>query len=724
MKGSAFELREDLLDPSSGKHYEGAFTQGNSYLQLRGSFEEGLACAPQNEKYWRLPANVTLEKQRSPRSKCGTYVPGIMGSHPLLNEEVVNLPNPLIFRVSCSLEALDMDLCEIKDYSRVLNLRNGVLARRFIWKTNSGAALECSYERFASRARKNLIVQKMTYKCIEGKAELRFLNDIDENVTTNGYSHFASNQKTPRGNGALVTVETDKKEKVWLETRAFGERLRFREGTANISLAPSEEITVIKISGIMTSRDTDALLGPEQLSHLIEEAGSDYAALKAENDLAWEKLWENSGVEIEGDEEAQLALNFSVYHLLRGACENDDRVAICAKGFAGEAYFGHFFWDTEVYLLPFFLYTNPRVAKNLVSFRVNTLKGAMENARRYGCRGARYPWESSVSGTEQCPNWQYADHEIHITADVVYGLWHYYEATGDFDFIAKAAPVFVETARYWFDRVEFRSDGEVHLNGVMGPDEYTCLSSDNAYTNAMVRHSLEKTLELLSLLKERKPDSIKDLNIDEAFRSKALEIIQKIPVPVTSDGVIIQCREFAQMEEPRFDLTWTDRSKCFGTQVPQEKLYRVKALKQADALMLPFLFPKNYSAEEVKKNLAYYLPYTTHDSSLSYIIHAILLARCQKAEEGFELMRKALKIDLSDYHGGASEGIHIANCGGIWQAVVLGFAGFTPGEEKPVFHPNLPRNWTALRFHIVYRGQKYQVEITPSSVKITPRGEN
>ena len=178
----------------------------------------------------------------------------------------------------------------------------------------------------------------------------------------------------------------------------------------------------------------------------------------------------------------------------------DGRVAVCAKGSAGEAYFGHFFWDTEIYLLPFYLYTRPEAARALMEFRVHTLPGAERNAALYGYRGARFPWESSVSGDEQCPNWQYADFEVHVTADVVHALRHYAAATGDNGMVTGAADLLLETARYWVSRVERRPDGRVNLNGVMGPDEYLCFSNNNAYTNEMVRRALRFTVETLHAL--------------------------------------------------------------------------------------------------------------------------------------------------------------------------------------------------------------------------------
>lgn len=724
---NAYELRETGFHPAATKHYEGAFAQGSGYLHIRGSFEEGLLAADQNEEYMRLPANVTVEKPRHPRSKYGTYVPGVTGNHPLLKEELVNLPNPLAFRVFSGKEGLDMDESNIWDYTRSLNLKNGVLTRSFVWNPKAGGSVGCRYERFVSRRRPGLIVQKMTYTALSGKTPLRFVNDIDEQVKTNGYNHFTEVKKGVRNERVEVGVVTDNGDSVYLSSRAFSDQILFTRDSLNpvtvseVYLRQGESVTIYKLSAVCTSRDPDGGAGFPKLTERLAKAAKACGRLYTENEAEWNALWEQAAVTIEGDEKAQRAVNFSLYHLMRSASPTDDRIAVCAKGFAGEAYFGHFFWDTELYLLPFFLYNFPDTAKNLASFRVRTLEGAKENARAYGYAGARYPWESSVSGLEQCPNWQYADNEIHITADVVFGLWHYYRATGDEAFLLNAAPVFTETARYWLDRVEYRADGSVHLNGVMGPDEYICFCNDSAYTNTMVKFALGKTLEALSLLREKDPRAYEALSVDRDFLERAELVREKLPVHRREDGVILQCEDFERFEEPHFERFWPDRSKHFGAVVSQERNYRVKALKQADVLMLPYLFPKRYREEEIEKNIDYYLPYTTHDSSLSAIIHSILFARLGKEEEAYDFFARGLDIDLDEQTGGAAEGIHIANCGGVWQALVFGFAGMLPAyeSETPVFAPKLPKEWKSLSFRIVYRGRRYQVSISENNADIT-----
>lgn len=713
---------EEQFSSDLTKHYEGAFTQGSGYLHIRGSYEEGLKAARQDEEYMRLPANVTIEKPRHPRSKWGTYIPGITGIHPLLKEECVNLPNPLVLKVCADGEWLDMDECEIRDYRRVLDMRTGLLTRSFLWNTKKGSRIRCTYERYVSAARKNLIVQTMKYEVVQGNPELRWFGTIDVNVRTNGYNHFSDTQRSVCGSDVFVKVRTDNHDEVSLRSRMCSQKLRFLEEAEGVSASacgrPGEIFTLCKYTVAATSRDgraIDSKTLAAELSSVIDAKD----ALWEEHRAIWEQRWQCAGIEIEGDDEAQRAVNFAAYHLLRCPAPEDERVAVCAKGFAGEAYFGHFFWDTEVYLLPFYLYTMPETAKNLAAFRIRTLEGAVRNAREYGYSGAKYPWESSVTGTEQCPNWQYADHEVHVSADVVLGIWHYYCATGDLEFLHRAARVFTETASYWLERTERRSDGTVNLNGVMGPDEYVCLCNNNAYTNYMVRFALERTLDVLNLFADDKT-----LQKPGEWVEEVRQVINGLAAHERKTGVILQCDGFEALEEPQFDRFWKDRSRAFGTFVSQERNYRSKSLKQADVLMLPYLFPKHFDKEQILENYEYYIPYTTHDSSLSSIVHSIICSRIDRKQEAYDLFRQALCVDLDEKKGGAAEGIHIANCGGICQAVLFGFAGmeFAYEQEELAFHPNLPKHWKSVAFSVVWHKKRYDVRITQSDVSVTEEG--
>ena len=225
---------EKELNAKYTKHYEGAFAQGSGYLHIRGSYEEGLLCAGQDEEYMRMPANVTIEKPRHPRSKCGTYVPGITGIHPLLKEELVNLPNPLCVGITAEGIPLDMDTCEIRDYERRLCLADGVLEREFVWDLGHGKSLACHYVRYVSRTVRSLIVQKIRLTGLGGDIPVEFVSDIDEKVKTNGYQHFVRTEKHPVAGGCLVEIETDNKDCVRMVSKAaaYGRYFEEKEGRA------------------------------------------------------------------------------------------------------------------------------------------------------------------------------------------------------------------------------------------------------------------------------------------------------------------------------------------------------------------------------------------------------------------------------------------------------------------------------------------------------------
>lgn len=700
-----FCISENNLSEEKTKHFEGVMTQGSGYMHIRASLEEGIYAAPQNEEYMRMPANVTIEKPRHPRSKFGTYIPGVTGNHPLLNNEGVNLPYPFLVKVSIDGEWLDIDESNIEEHTRCLDMRDGVLYRTFRWKAVSGAVVRAQYKRFISRANPNIVWWQGEYTA-DRDCEIAIVSYICSDVKTNGYKHF----DVKSGNTDFCSLITDTDVKVNITSKIMPE-------AGIYTLTKDVPFIVNKVCCYNTSRDNEnSLIKYKTVDEYIEDNGFDMDKEYFENKKVWQDLWKHSQIEIKGDDTAQYAVNFSTYHLLRAVDSYDSRVAICAKGFAGEAYFGHYFWDTEVYLLPFYLYTNPELSKSLVEFRIKTLEGAKRNAQKLGYRGARYPWESSLSGDEQCPNWQYADNEIHITADVVFGMWHYYTNTGDIEFLKEAVEVFCETAKYWCDRVYTKKDGSVHLNGVMGPDEYICFCNDNLYTNVMVKKSLEITLKSLEILR----DNGIDCNISEEYIARFKYIIDNIAILKTDDGIYLQCKDFDDFEDIDFDTEWQDKSVMFGKLFSQEKNYRSKALKQADVLMLPYMFDEFMTDEELRKNFDLYFPITTHDSSLSNIIHSILLSKLGDNEKAYELFIKSIGIDLDENIGGAAEGIHIANCGGIWQSIIFGFAGMSHSydSDMPKFNAKLPAHWESVKFPFCFKNERYTAMITNNETKI------
>ena len=714
-------LKETEFNLKNAKAYEGLFTQGSGYLHVRGSLEEHLSDCPQNAAPLRRPANVTAESFPETKAKWGTYVPGIYGPHPFLNWELINLPWFLGIAIFADGEKLDMELSQVRDYSRELCLRTATLRRELTWQTKLGKVIKVSFERFASAARPHLFLQRVRFQALQETTVVVY-SGIDANVLTNGHDHFRCVSFDRVGdNGVGCTVDTDGGDTVRIESRISADGVRWdwkeserkAELCAELCLSAEEQFVLEKRTAVTTSRD----LCPTTCCEVLDSvAGLTYEELHREHAAVWEERWERSDVQIEGDDNSQLALRCSIYHLLRAHVPSDPRVAIDAKGYAGEAYFGRFFWDTEMYLLPFYLYTDPGCARTLVEFRIHTLPGAKENAASYGYGGAKYPWEADRDGHDSCPNWQYADHEIHVTADVVYAFAHFAAATGDRSFLSSAAAeAIVETARYWLQRVDWRKqDTYPSILGVMGPDEYSPITNNNSYTNRMVKFALNLGAEVGSYG-----------GASEEECAEFRRVSQLLPILRREDGLVLQCEEFESLAEPRFEELWKDRSKTFAAQVSQERLYRSKCLKQADVLMMMMLFPEDFTPNEVRKAWDYYLPYTTHDSSLSAGVHAIVASSLGLKDEAWEFWKKASGLDLDVEHGGAAEGIHIANAGASWQVVVMGFAGMSTAlnSDTLVLRPRLPESWKSLSFQIVWKGVPVRIEITRDHCSVTNCGQ-
>ncbi|KAA0214522.1 MAG: glycoside hydrolase family 65 protein [Leptolyngbya sp. PLA3] len=767
-------LEQNRFDPATAKAFEGLFTQGWSWVHVRGSYEQPVPGEVQDAAYQRRAANVTSEKFRERVSKWGCYVPGVFGPHPTLNAELVNLPWPLELRVAVDgvelersastaadgrhprasvqpsplggesgserSEQTDEEMIgpkahsshpaaaqppspaerrglqgrletgsaedgrngdEVRSDRRQLDLRTGVLTREVRWHVG-GKTLQLVFERLVSCLREGLIAQRLSVRASEA-CEVELIAGIDGRVRTNGHDHFTSLQCGARGAWITCDVRTDGDDVVHAACalRHDGEgaqvELEERRGAwrAVIDAGP-EEARAEKITFVRQGKET-----LPSLKELPEFDG-----LLREHAAQMQREWEACDVEIEGDDDSQLAMRAALYHLIR-AHPRTSAVAIDAKGYAGEAYWGRFFWDTEAYLLPFYAHTRPQLARQLCAFRVHTLEGARANAKRYGYAGARYAWESDHRGIECCPNWQYADHEVHVTADVVHGFEHYARATGDAAFVSgEARETVLETARYWLERLSRRvGDERVHLLGVMGPDEYTPISSNNAYTNRMVQRALELAARLAEAADER-----------ERFASAARGMWQP-----RAGELVLQCEEWPLLAEPEFETTWVDRSRTYAAQVSQERLYRSKCLKQADVLMLMAMLPHEFSDAEVATAWREYVPYTTHDSSLSPGAHALVALRLGMLEEAWKFWQQGKGLDLDVSHGGAAEGIHIAACGAMWQMVVYGFAGVKSAMETEVLTiaPRVPEHWKALRFPLCWRGSRVRVEIGKPSVCVT-----
>ena len=425
--------------------------------------------------------------------------------------------------------------------------------------------------------------------------------------------------------------------------------------------------------------------------------------------------------------EIQQAIRFNLFHILQ-ASERAEGAGVPAKGLTGKAYEGHYFWDTEIYLLPFLTYTSPRIAKNLLTFRYNMLEQARARARQLGHRGAMFPWRT-ISGEEASAYYAAGTAQYHINADIMYALRKYVQATEDETFLHNyGAEMLVETARLWAD-LGFYSDakgGQFCINGVTGPDEYNAVVNNNAYTNLMARENLRYASEVVETLRAMDADAYRvlvDKTALEPSETKAWKrAADNMYVPYDAKLKIIpQDDGFLEKEPWDFRNTPHDRYPLLLFYHPLN-IYRKRVIKQADVILAMFLLGDAFPLEVKKRNFEFYDPLTTGDSSLSSCVEAIIAAQIGDMEKATRYGLAALLMDLADVGGNVKDGCHIASMGGTWMMLAYGFGGMRDDDGVLAFWPRrAPEDNAILRFPLTYHGRMLEIEIAHDKVEYALR---
>ena len=480
---------------------------------------------------------------------------------------------------------------------------------------------------------------------------------------------------------------------------------------------------------VAVARSDTQELDPAQIARDQLRVARDlgWCGIVREHEAAWSKRWQASDLEVHGDPSAQQALRFAAYHLNSAANPNDDRVSIGARALTGDDYHGHVFWDTEIYLLPFYVFTWPEAARALLMYRFHTLNGARAKAARMGWRGALYAWESADSGEEVTPDHVVGQdgrvidilcgkQEQHISADVAYAVWQYWQATEDEGFLRDAgAEILLETGRFWFSRAELEADGYRHIRGVIGPDEYHETINDNAFTNVMARWNIRRALDVATLLRERWPEYWASLASRLGLSDS--ELMQWRTVAETmatgfdpKSGLFEQCAGFFSLEDINL-ADYAGRTVPMDVVLGRERTQRSQVVKQADVVALLALLPEEFPGETAAANFRYYEPRCGHGSSLSAAMHGLAAARLGYSEMALRYFQQAAAIDLADTHVTIAGGLHIAALGGIWQLAVFGFAGLSLHGDGIALDPKLPSSWRSLGFGVQWRGRQLRLRI-------------
>lgn len=458
--------------------------------------------------------------------------------------------------------------------------------------------------------------------------------------------------------------------------------------------------------------------------------------LLAAHEQAWAARWQAADVVVQGDAIVQQGLRFALYHLISAANPDDPQVSIGARALTGDAYQGHVFWDTELFLLPVYTLIWPEAARALLGYRWRTLPAARDKARRAGNRGAWYAWESTDTGTEMTPTEVTAPNgqivlirngtqELHISTDVAYAVWQYWQRTGDDPFLlAAGAEILLETARYWASRATREADGNYHIRQVIGPDEYHEGVDDNAYTNGMARWNIACALQVANLLSVRWPERWAELQTQLGLTPQELEAWKAVGAGLVTGfdpatGLFEQFTGYFRLQP--IDLAvYAERTAPMDVILGREQTQRSQVIKQADVLMLLALLWEQFPEHVLAANIAYYEPRCGHGSSLSPPIHALLAARLGDGERALRYLHQTAALDLQDVMGNTALGVHIATLGGLWQAVVLGVAGLSFDDQTIRCDPHLPPTWQCLQFPVQWRDRRIRVMVEqPPALTVT-----
>jgi kojibiose phosphorylase len=740
---------EDGFAAARANVYETLFTTGNGYLGTRGSLTEAYEGA--------LP---------------GTFLRGVFDHHDSAVPDLVKAPDWLALSVEVNGIRLDVTSASVVRHRRTLDMREGTVFRDTVFEDRQGRRTRLETVHFASSADEHLCCLRARITPENHTAPVIVRSGIDGTVHNLDrrpvYSEPPPDDPQMKWHKwakskHLEEIDRDQfPDGIYLETRTIDtgitigyaaltrvspaggpgvepgveQRYKYIEQVSRAQVAAGETLTVEKLVAVYTSRDVAAAsVQVACLDELHRHAAAGFAAYRERNQAAWQAKWAGSDVTIGGDPGATRALRFNIYHLLIAANGSDPRVSIGANSLSGERYRGHAFWDTEVFMLPFFIYTQPETAQALLLYRYHTLDGARQNARDGGFRGARYAWESAGTGAETTPKWTVdgvhriwmGEEEIHVTAAVAYGIIDYVTATGDQAFMTDyGAEILFETSRFWADRLEKAPDGWYVLSRVVGPDEFHEHVDDSAYTNYLVRWHLQQAAHVYADLAATHPRELArlseriELSADEV--EEWLERAEQIHLPARNDnGVIEQFDGYFALETLPVVHDANDMP-IYPPGYHHYNLTGINLIKQADVVMLTYLLPDEFPADVTRANYDFYEPLTLHKSSLSTAIHSIMGIEVGDPGRAVQYFRRAAFVDLLDNQGNTQEGIHIASAGGTWQTIVCGFGGFRVRNGQMTFKPWLPRDWTGLRFQLKWRGSTVSVSVGHDSATFVLSG--
>ncbi len=762
-KDPAWIIEEKTSAPEKRNLYEALFCQANGYFGMRGINED-------------MPEG----------SRPGTYLAGIFDKSECVAIEWVNLPNPISFHLVLDGSKVDLASAEIVEHRRKLDLAHGAIFRETIFRTGGGRLTRFRSLRFVCRDLAGAAAMKVEITPLNYSAEISAVTELDGGVT-NAFGSYFPDEKIKHF--ALCRINDNFEPETFLQVKtrdrgiavgflAFTEpalppakfrRIKkvFGEKAVEELRYPAEEnrpMEFIRYVTVADSRDVPAEKQKERLAGIMAGIrASGFDRLWRDHCAGWKKRWQEADVVVAtdagADDRLHRRIRFNLYQLLTNGSEKRADHGIGIKGFTGEMYRGHYFWDTEMYLFPFFLYTNPKIACNLLVFRHSTLPKARQNARRRGFKGALFVWESDNEGNEGInPDINRATGEkrrretldqFHINLDVIYALFSYWRATGDEKFMLDyGAEILIENCRFWESKLEYNQKLDCYETlDIMGPDEYHAHAHNNYYTNYLLRFCLRETLRFFDGLKKKNPSAFRRLarrlKIRNAEFPRWRERAEKILLLEPKNGVLEQFSGYFRLRDHPID-----RYNEFGIPVIDEleplkspshpkytptlthyhealvKFARtVTLIKQADAVLILNLFPHDFPEEIKQATLAYYEPRTLHYSSLSPGIYALAAARLGEEKLAWKHFDLSLRMDLDDVKHESARALHTPTSGEVYTILVNGFAGLFPNGDVLELDPHLPAGWKSISFKFLWKGCCLEFMVGKNAVSVRSAGK-
>ncbi len=707
-----FSVTERGFDPAHNQVAESIFSLGNEYMGVRGFAEEGVSAPTLKGSYFNGIYEYALEDTP-------IHYKGIVQR----THFMINSVDWLKTEIEADGEKLDTAVSDISEYVRTLDFKSGVLSRRFVWKTKSGHKILCEFERFLSMVHCRRGYQRLRFTSLAGNACVKVVCALDGNALHWGnhcyWEHEDSGTDAEQGVLYLSSVTPTTGQRVVCAQKiaaagkgVFSSDKRNAQALYTLFLeegkrAEIARYTVNRAEKKISVPKEEAKRDAEEELAASASAGWDEAFKEARD--YWERFWEASDIEIEGDEENQQGIRFCLFQLQQTYHGYDPANNIGAKGLTGEAYSGHAFWDTETYCLPYYLLNNPAAAKNLLLYRYSKLPEAKERAKMLDCEGACYPI-ATLNGTEGCNLWQHASLQFQPSTGIVYGVWHYEHVTKDEAFVRDYGfEMTAEVTKFLLSRGQWNAaHTKFGFYAVMGPDEFQMMVNHNCYTNFMAKKSFEYFLELC----RRYPEKGAELGIDAEFCARVEEAAAKTYLPFDKS------RGIFEQHEGFFDLPHVDIHSIPVTDFPlydhwsYDRIYRNDMIKQPDVLMFLFLYNQSFSADCKRANYEFYEPKTIHESSLSPSVHSILAEELGKDKEALEFFGFATRMDLDDYNRNASQGLHTTSIAAAWMNIVYGFGGVRTDGEKFLLAPKIPKIWNKYSFRLTLDGRPVKVTVT------------